>query len=87
MISPPQNTHNNQFFPLKHKLTTLPGRNTLLCRMVHQNMVPLRPEVHCPHIGPTGGGYCVDYPSYAVTVGQTYFTNFPFAYGNSSLSG
>ncbi|KAM0800059.1 hypothetical protein BDR22DRAFT_259805 [Usnea florida] len=63
------------------------GRNTVLCRMVHQNMVPLRPEVHCPHIGPTGGGYCVDYPSYAVTVGQTYFTNFPFAYGNSSLSG
>ena len=22
------------------------GRNTLLCRMVHQNMVPFRPSVH-----------------------------------------
>lgn len=63
------------------------GRNTVSCRMVHQNMVALRPAVHCPHIGPSGGGYCIDSPSYAVTVGQTYFTNFPFAYGNSSLSG
>ena len=36
------------------------GRNTLLCRMVHQNMVAYRPEVHCSHIGPTGGGYCID---------------------------
>lgn len=26
------------------------GMNTLLCRMVHQNMVPSRPAVHCPHI-------------------------------------
>ena len=36
------------------------GRNTLLCRVVHQNMVGYRPDIHCSHIGPTGGGYCVD---------------------------
>lgn len=36
------------------------GMNTLLCRMIHENMVPYRPSVHCPHIGPTGGGYCTD---------------------------
>lgn len=36
------------------------GRNTLLCRMVHQNMVAYRPDIHCSHIGPTGGGYCED---------------------------
>ncbi|KAF6219666.1 hypothetical protein HO133_004135 [Letharia lupina] len=63
------------------------GRNTLLCRMVHQNMVPFRPAVHCPHIGPSGGGYCVDTPSYAATVGATYFSNYAFAYGNASLTG
>lgn len=63
------------------------GRNTVLCRMVHQNMVPLRPAVHCPHIGPSGGGYCVDTPLYADTVDATYFSNYPFAYGNGSLSG
>ncbi|MCJ1458580.1 hypothetical protein MMC28_008953 [Mycoblastus sanguinarius] len=57
------------------------GRNTLLCRMVHQNMVPYRPAVHCPHIGPTGGGYCDDDKSYDDTVTENYFTNFPFSYG------
>ena len=32
------------------------GMNTILCRSIHENMVPYRPSVHCPHIGPTGGG-------------------------------
>lgn len=59
------------------------GRNTLLCRMVHQNMVPFRPAVHCPHIGPTGGGYCNDDMSYAETVTDGYFTHFPFAHGGA----
>ena len=54
------------------------GRNTLLCRSVHQNMVPLRPEVHCPHIGKTGGGMCADDKTYAQTVTDGYFTNAPF---------
>jgi hypothetical protein len=36
------------------------GMNTVLCRSLHELMVPLRPDVHCPHIGPTGGGMCVD---------------------------
>ena len=68
-------------------LMRVTGQNTLLCRMVHQNMVPLRPAVHCPHIGPSGGGYCIDTPSYADTVGANYFSNYKFAYGNGSLSG
>ncbi|KAL9103923.1 MAG: hypothetical protein Q9163_001071 [Psora crenata] len=56
------------------------GRNTLLCRMVHQNMVPFRPSTHCPHIGPSGGGYCDDDRSYIDTVTQNYFSNYPFVY-------
>ena len=80
-------TYPTGFYPVEPTLTRVTGRNTLLCRMVHQNMVPLRPAVHCPHIGPSGGGYCVDTPSYADTVGASYFSNFPFAYGNGSLSG
>ena len=52
--------------------------------MVHQNMVPLRPDVHCSHIGKTGGGYCGDEKGYVETVenvrasGGPYFTNAPF---------
>ncbi|KAL9596661.1 MAG: hypothetical protein Q9219_005656 [cf. Caloplaca sp. 3 TL-2023] len=60
------------------------GRDTLLCRMVHQNMVPLRPEVHCSHIGKTGGGYCVDDKDYRQTVLDDHFTRapwVPFGYG------
>lgn len=68
-------------------LTRVTGRNTVLCRMVHQNMVSLRPAVHCPHIGPSGGGYCVDTPSYTETVEANYFSNYKFAYGNGSLDG
>ena len=54
------------------------GRNTLLCRSVHQNMVPFRPAVHCPHIGKTGGGMCADDKTYVETVTDNYFTNAPF---------
>ncbi|KAJ5367060.1 hypothetical protein N7541_001001 [Penicillium brevicompactum] len=57
------------------------GRNTLLCREVHEHMVPYRPEIHCPHIGPTGGGYCVDDMTYEQTVLQRYFKDSWIAYG------
>lgn len=54
------------------------GMDTLLCRMVHQNMVPFRPDVHCSHIGPSGGAYCVNDLQYADVVTQRYFKNTPF---------
>ncbi|KAL8723583.1 MAG: hypothetical protein Q9225_000125 [Loekoesia sp. 1 TL-2023] len=54
------------------------GKNTLLCRMVHQNMVAYRPEVHCSHIGKSGGGYCNDDKSYPQTVMENYFTRSPY---------
>ncbi|OJJ67885.1 hypothetical protein ASPBRDRAFT_58471 [Aspergillus brasiliensis CBS 101740] len=49
------------------------GRNTLLCREVHENMVRLNPDVHCAHIGPSGGEYCVDDQSYEEVVMERYF--------------
>ncbi|KAH7153721.1 hypothetical protein DER46DRAFT_663417 [Fusarium sp. MPI-SDFR-AT-0072] len=54
------------------------GRNTLLCRSVHQQMVQYRPDVHCPHIGPSGGGMCVNDQTYGEKVLEKYFTNAPF---------
>jgi predicted transcriptional regulator of viral defense system len=58
------------------------GRNTLLCREVHEHMVQYRPDVHCAHIGPNGGGYCVDDMSYTETVLQGYFNSswIPFGF-------
>ena len=54
------------------------GRNTLLCRSVHEQMARIRPQVHCPHIGPTGGGMCVDDVTYSQKVLQNYFPNGSF---------
>ncbi|KAJ3774162.1 hypothetical protein FB446DRAFT_491120 [Lentinula raphanica] len=36
------------------------GMNTGWCRYIHKNLVQYRPDVHCPHIGPTGGNMCKD---------------------------
>ncbi|KAF4172205.1 hypothetical protein CNMCM8694_006434 [Aspergillus lentulus] len=57
------------------------GRDTLLCREVHELMVKYRPDIHCPHIGPTGGDYCVDDLSYEQVVLEKYFRDSFIAYG------
>ena len=65
------------------------GMNTILCRTIHENMVPFRPSVHCPHIGPTGGGYCTDDLTYLGVVTEPYFTNQPMVpcgYQNSNAT-
>ncbi|KAI9748684.1 MAG: hypothetical protein M1815_003041 [Lichina confinis] len=36
--------------------------DTVTCRTIHLVLVQIRPEIHCPHVGPTGGGKCVDKP-------------------------
>ncbi|WVQ82767.1 hypothetical protein IAT38_004899 [Cryptococcus sp. DSM 104549] len=35
------------------------GEDNLVCRHLHVPMLPLRPSVHCEHIGPTGGDMCI----------------------------
>lgn len=59
------------------------GMNTLMCRSLHEIMLKFRPDVHCPHVGKTGGGMCVDDETYVEKVTNwKYFTNSPFiAYG------
>jgi hypothetical protein len=36
--------------------------NTVVCRQLHSLLTPFRPDVHCPHCSPSGGGACVDFP-------------------------
>lgn len=36
------------------------GGNSAMCRYIHKGMIPYRPTVHCPHIGPSGGGMCIE---------------------------
>ncbi|KAI5478206.1 hypothetical protein MNV49_005373 [Pseudohyphozyma bogoriensis] len=48
------------------------GMNTGFCRYIHKNMVAKRPEVHCAHVGPSGGDMCIARDYIEVT------TAFPF---------
>ncbi|KAJ7701209.1 hypothetical protein B0H17DRAFT_1046218, partial [Mycena rosella] len=48
------------------------SQNTGICRYWHKAMVPLRPSEHCPHIGPSGGGMCID-RDYAQVVTEKVF--------------
>lgn len=34
--------------------------DTVACRIIHLILTHVRPDVHCPHVGPTGGNKCVD---------------------------
>ncbi|KAF8832371.1 hypothetical protein HHX47_DHR1001763 [Lentinula edodes] len=52
------------------------------CRYIHKNMVKYRPEVHCPHIGPTGGDMCID-RDYAQVVDTNPFNQTLLAYNSS----
>ncbi|CAF1001062.1 unnamed protein product [Rotaria sp. Silwood1] len=35
-------------------------QGNVICRFVHTYFVPVLPSIHCPHVGPTGGGACTD---------------------------
>ncbi|KAH7108662.1 hypothetical protein B0J11DRAFT_586837 [Dendryphion nanum] len=54
------------------------GMDTLMCRSLHEHMIKFRPDVHCSHIGKTGGGMCDDHTSYSERVEENYFTNTPW---------
>ncbi|MCJ1250181.1 hypothetical protein MMC30_007407 [Trapelia coarctata] len=34
--------------------------DNVVCRTIHVLLAKIRPEVHCAHVGPTGGGKCID---------------------------
>ncbi|KAJ7169211.1 hypothetical protein C8R43DRAFT_876433 [Mycena crocata] len=34
--------------------------DNVVCRSIHALLTKFRPEIHCPHVGPTGGGKCID---------------------------
>ncbi|KAI9766011.1 MAG: hypothetical protein M1840_007018 [Geoglossum simile] len=36
--------------------------DNIVCRTIHLVLAGVRPKAHCAHVGPTGGGKCVDYP-------------------------
>ncbi|KAJ7744910.1 hypothetical protein B0H16DRAFT_1693108 [Mycena metata] len=51
--------------------------DNVVCRTIHVLLTKFRPEVHCPHVGPTGGGKCID-----VEYNDAFF-NDKFLFGGS----
>jgi len=35
--------------------------NSVVCRQLHTILTPLRPDIHCPHVSPSGGGACIEF--------------------------
>ncbi|KAK3389525.1 hypothetical protein B0H63DRAFT_537508 [Podospora didyma] len=66
---------NTQWASTEECVTTLSQRpfgnydeawgDNIVCRTIHLVLTQVRPDHHCPHVGPTGGGKCVDIPSNA----------------------
>jgi hypothetical protein len=49
------------------------------CRWFHGRILDLDPGVHCAHIGPKGGGKCVDDPApYTVAYQDKHLPRFAF---------
>ncbi|KAK4140465.1 uncharacterized protein C8A04DRAFT_32049 [Dichotomopilus funicola] len=48
--------------------------DNIVCRSIHVVLTQVRPDDHCPHVGPTGGGKCVniDYPTNYFSDKQLY---------------
>jgi len=44
-------------------------QNNVICRTLHIQLAVVAPTVHCPHVGPTGGGKCTDKTS------ESYYQN------------
>jgi len=36
--------------------------DTVTCRLLHTILTAVRPDYHCPHVGKTGGGKCIEFP-------------------------
>ncbi|KAF7367647.1 Secreted protein [Mycena sanguinolenta] len=61
------------------------GQNTAICRYVHTPMLQLRPTVHCPHVGPSGGDMCFDH-TYESMVQSPFTQPFVALPGNLTLA-
>ncbi|KAF7340314.1 hypothetical protein MVEN_01950500 [Mycena venus] len=61
------------------------GQNTAVCRYVHTPMLALRPAVHCPHVGPTGGDMCFDH-TYDSMIESPFTQPFNALPGNLTLA-
>lgn len=54
--------------------------DNVVCRTIHVILSELRPEMHCPHVGPTGAQKCVD-----IDYNNYYFNDEQLFGGNDTF--
>jgi hypothetical protein len=54
--------------------------DNVVCRTIHVILTGLRPDLHCPHVGPTGGEKCVD-----INYNGPYFNDDELFGGNDTF--
>ncbi len=49
------------------------NQDTLVCRALHNTLVPIAPEIHCAHISAGGGGKCTEH-TYEEMIAEDFST-------------
>ncbi|KAF7340322.1 Secreted protein [Mycena venus] len=62
------------------------GQNTAFCRYIHTPMLSLRPAVHCPHVGPSGGGMCIEHTYESMVQEMPFLQSFSALPDNLTLA-
>ncbi|KAL0571008.1 hypothetical protein V5O48_010955 [Marasmius crinis-equi] len=57
--------------------------DNLVCRIIHLLLTPVRPEVHCPHVGPRGGNGPDNFKCVNVDYVQGYFDDDTKLFGSA----
>jgi len=57
-----------------------------VCRIIHLLLTPIRPEVHCPHVGPKGGSAPNNYKCVDINFNEpSYYTNDQQLFGGEKF--
>ncbi|GAB0496358.1 hypothetical protein MMPV_007670 [Pyropia vietnamensis] len=59
-------------------VTRMEEGNIAACRAYHAPLARFRPDVHCAHVGPSGGGKCVDKPFETMYKDDTAMLGLPW---------
>eukprot|EP01125_Pyxidicula_operculata_P002392 TRINITY_DN1226_c0_g1_i1.p1 TRINITY_DN1226_c0_g1~~TRINITY_DN1226_c0_g1_i1.p1 ORF type:complete len:383 (-),score=45.80 TRINITY_DN1226_c0_g1_i1:22-1170(-) len=52
--------------------------NNVICRRRHATLTVVNPDTHCVHVGPSGGGQCIDTPTSDLYVPYAPFVSDPY---------
>ncbi|KAL0571009.1 hypothetical protein V5O48_010956 [Marasmius crinis-equi] len=57
--------------------------DNVVCRIIHLLLTPIRPNVHCPHVGPNGGNGPDNYKCVNIDYVQGYFLDDAKLFGST----